>query len=509
MEYNNRILIVDDNHSIHQDFQKILCPHRSEALRALDDLEQEIFDAALTEEKNGCETTTYTMDSAYQGLEAIEMVTKAANESRPYALIFMDVRMPPGLDGIETIARIWQHYPYVEMVICTAHADYSWDDIIARLGATDNLLFLKKPFDDIAVKQMAQALLKKWNLGEQARRQVQILEQKVQAHTRELRHVLCELHQRNKELTVAEEKFRVLTSSTNDAIVLMDNKGNISFWNPAAENMFGFSQQEIMGRELHAMIVPQRYYESFKQGFRLFQNTGDGKVIGKTLEISALHKDGTEFPVEISVSALQVQDKWYAAGIIRNITERKDMERKLEAMAHFDALTGLPNRALFFNRLTQFLALAQRHNYELGILYVDLDKFKDINDNLGHDVGDLTLKQVAYRLEYSLCKSDTTVRPSAYLRQSDTVARVGGDEFIIILAHIKGENDTIIVAKRIIRALSAPYEVDGHACSLGVSIGISIFPHHGQQIDELVKKADMAMYRAKKRGGNTYELFQP
>lgn len=145
MEYNNRILIVDDNHSIHQDFQKILCPYRSEALRALDDLEQEIFGAALTEEKNGCETTTYTMDSAYQGLEAIEMVTKAANEGRPYALIFMDVRMPPGPDGIETIARIWQHYPYVEMVICTAHADYSWDDIIARLGATDNLLFLKKP----------------------------------------------------------------------------------------------------------------------------------------------------------------------------------------------------------------------------------------------------------------------------------------------------------------------------------------------------------------------------
>jgi GGDEF domain-containing protein len=217
--------------------------------------------------------------------------------------------------------------------------------------------------------------------------------------------------------------------------------------------------------------------------------------------------------VEISLSALQVKEDWYAAGIIRDITERKEMEKQMKHMAHYDMLTGLPNRTLFFDRFAQFLSLAKRHKYILSIFYLDLDKFKYINDTIGHDMGDRVLKEVATRLNSGLRASDTAARmhisstPAVNLRESDTVARIGGDEFIVLLSQVANNNDSAVVAERIISSLTRKIRLDDHEFTLGVSIGISVFPHDGDDMETLIRKADAAMYQAKARGGNCYQTF--
>ena len=179
---NRRILIVDDNIDIHSDFRKILGPSKKKKeasnLSAIEDQLFADYDDD-EEEEVGLIQVEYEIDSAYQGLEAIELIAKAHGDGRPYALIFMDVRMPPGIDGIETISRIWVEYPNVEIIICTAYSDYSFEEILDKLGTTDRLLFLTKPFDSIAVKQMALSLTRKWTLHEQARQQVKQLQSEI------------------------------------------------------------------------------------------------------------------------------------------------------------------------------------------------------------------------------------------------------------------------------------------------------------------------------------------
>ena len=205
---NNRILIVDDNKSIHDDFEKILLLHRNESIKELDALEASLFDDSVKADSvlDEFEVEQYELDHAYQGQEALEKVRQAENAGQPYALVFMDVRMPPGWDGIETIARIWQEYPFTEMVICTAFSDYSWDEIVKQLGSTDRLLFLKKPFDTIAVKQMALTLVKKWNLGEESRNYLNRLESEVSERTSQLKVLLGEMEEKNEALLVARDE---------------------------------------------------------------------------------------------------------------------------------------------------------------------------------------------------------------------------------------------------------------------------------------------------------------
>lgn len=180
MKLNNRILIVDDNISIHRDFKKVLTNPRADEKKRLALIEQGLFpDVELELEPVTNDHQDYLVDSAFQGEEALEKVEKAYQEGRPYTLIFMDVRMPPGWDGIETISRIWQKYPEIEMVICTAYSDYSWEKILNELGTTDRLLFLRKPFDTTAVKQMALSQTRKWNLAQEAKRYVAQLESEI------------------------------------------------------------------------------------------------------------------------------------------------------------------------------------------------------------------------------------------------------------------------------------------------------------------------------------------
>jgi signal transduction histidine kinase/response regulator of citrate/malate metabolism len=182
-ERNNRILVIDDNQAIHADVRKILCPAVSETTAALDALESELLGSSATP---GRPAASFVVDSAYQGREGLALVQKSMAEGRPYALAFVDVRMPPGWDGVETTLELWKVAPDLQIVICTAYSDYSWDDMLSRIGGSDRLVILKKPFDTIEVLQLANALSEKWNLLRQTRAHAEELEGRVRARTAEL-----------------------------------------------------------------------------------------------------------------------------------------------------------------------------------------------------------------------------------------------------------------------------------------------------------------------------------
>jgi diguanylate cyclase (GGDEF)-like protein len=181
-------------------------------------------------------------------------------------------------------------------------------------------------------------------------------------------------------------------------------------------------------------------------------------------------------------------------GIIEDITERKQMQQDLLHLAHHDNLTHLPNRGLFYDRLSQALAQAHRHEWAVGVMFIDLDRFKIVNDTLGHGVGDLLLQQVAKRL-------------SGCIRAEDTVARLGGDEFAVMLPDLADAQDAAAVARKILGALAAPFQLDGHEVFVTASIGIASYPRDSHDADTLIKHADAAMYRAKDLGKNNYQLY--
>jgi len=198
MYENNRILIVDDTPSIHEDFKKILI-HEDEADDALEELLADVLEDEAPQQLRNC-NVKFELDHAFQGGQAYEMVIEAVTAGKPYAVAFVDIRMPPGWDGIQTIKKIWEVYPHLEIVICTAYSDYSWDKIIDELGTNDQLQFIRKPYDPISVKQMALALTRKWSLAEKSRHYVQDLEKAVDIRTKELQQKIEELNRASQEI---------------------------------------------------------------------------------------------------------------------------------------------------------------------------------------------------------------------------------------------------------------------------------------------------------------------
>ncbi len=182
--------------------------------------------------------------------------------------------------------------------------------------------------------------------------------------------------------------------------------------------------------------------------------------------------------------------------IYDDVTEEKQAEERLHQLAHYDVLTGLPNRALFSDRVQQAIATAKRIGERLAVMYLDLDNFKPINDTLGHDVGDLLLREVAQRLMHCV-------------RESDTVSRIGGDEFVLLLTTVASEEDAFQVAQKILHALDQPFEIAGRSLSISSSIGIALYPDHGSEEQLLIKNADTAMYHAKKNGRSSVRLYRP
>jgi len=215
---------------------------------------------------------------------------------------------------------------------------------------------------------------------------------------------------------------------------------------------------------------------------------------GLVYETAHRHADQSIFPVEVSARSIETEGRHIRQAIIRDITERKRYESQLERQANYDELTGLANRNLVQDRLNQALAFSHRHDCGLAVLFIDLDHFKKINDSLGHDSGDALLTQVASRLSCSV-------------REGDTVARQGGDEFVLLLPEIRAEDDVPEITQKLVKAMSAPFNVNGRELHITCSIGIASYPKDGEDRQTLLKNADAAMYRAKELGRNNAQHY--
>ena len=347
----HRILVIDDNPSIHDDYRKILAGHAAGKVSAAEA-------ALFGEQPSAVERPTFDVDSAMQGRDGVERARAALTEGRPYSVAFVDMRMPPGWDGVETIEHLWAVDPEIQVVVCSAYTDYDWLELLTRLGHSDKLIVVKKPFEPIEILQCASALSRKWANARALRQHVESLE-------------------------------RVVTDRT---------------------------------RGLEAA------------------------------------------------------------------------NRKLRHLASHDSLTGLPNRLLLDDRISQTIAQADRQGHEFAILVIDLDRFKVVNDSLGHRAGDELLREVAQRLKSAV-------------RTVDTTARLGGDEFVILLGPPITESEAYAVAHRVIELMEPSMRLLGLDVHTSPSIGMAFYPHDGRTADTLLARADAAMYTAKERGRNNVQRY--
>jgi diguanylate cyclase (GGDEF)-like protein len=350
-------LLIDDNASIHGDFRKVLsvdADDRTHETLAL--LESDLFG---DEERRTGARPNFEVDSAYQGKEGVAMVRAGLERGQPYAMAFVDMRMPPGWDGLQTIEELWKIDPDVQVVICSAHTDYDWSEVVERLNHSDKLLVLRKPAEPIEILQCATALTRKWHNERLVRDQMRQLEQVISTRTRGL----------------------------------------------------------------------------------------------------------------------------------------EAATRQLRHLATHDALTGLPNRVLLDDRMTQAMARADRDGRPFALMVCDLDRFKLVNDSLGHGAGDELLQEVSRRL-------------SGLIRTTDTVARIGGDEFVMLVTSIHHTDDARGLAMRAVEVLQAPVRIAQIDVHTSPSIGIAFYPHDGKSIEALIAHADAAMYCAKQRGRGSVQCFE-
>jgi diguanylate cyclase (GGDEF)-like protein/PAS domain S-box-containing protein len=294
-------------------------------------------------------------------------------------------------------------------------------------------------------------------------------------------------------LEQSEERFRVLATTAQDAIVMGDAAGRIRYWNAAAERMLGYSAEEASTRQIRDFL-PKRFRRKAARGMKALASTARGEALSKTVELAAIRKDGVEIAIEMSLAGVSIAGGWQAIAIIRDITDRKKAERQIARMARSDALTGLPNRRAFVDGLRQAIAAARRGGKSFAVLYLDLDHFKDINDTLGHPIGDRLLHAVAQRLRESI-------------RESDTLARFGGDEFAVIAKDIVDPADAAALAETLLASVREPFSIQGNDIRSGTSVGIAVHGPDSPNAESLLSHADIALYRAKSAGRGGYRFF--
>jgi diguanylate cyclase (GGDEF)-like protein/PAS domain S-box-containing protein len=299
-------------------------------------------------------------------------------------------------------------------------------------------------------------------------------------------------------LFAEKERAQVTLSSIGDAVVSTDLAGNVSFLNPVAEGMTGWSQSEATGRPVAEILRIQ--HESAREATSNFTELAVAETLSINLPSSChlIRRDGKEIPIEDSVSPIHDRHGQVTGAVIvfRDVTAAQAMTRQMAHSAQHDFLTGLPNRILLNDRVSQAIAASLRHHTGLAVLFLDLDGFKHVNDSLGHPIGDKLLQSISARLKDCL-------------RGSDTVSRQGGDEFVMLLPEIQRAEEVAVTAQRIIQAIAAPHSIDDHDLHITASIGISVYPDDGLDSATLIKNADTAMYHAKEHGRQSYEFFKP
>jgi len=313
---NRRVLVIDDNQAIHDDFRKILSPANA-AAAAFDATETALFGQPT----DAVQQTRFEIDSAYQGQEGALLVKQALAARQPYALAFVDVRMPPGWDGVETTQKLWEIDPHLQIVLCTAYADYSWGEMFANLGHRDGLLILKKPFDAVEAFQLAHALTEKWWLGRQARRKLDELEDMVAERTRELR-------ENNDTLQM---QARVI-ESMSEAVIVADEHGQIVITNPACASMFGYERGELIGQ--HDSVL-RDLDEAEARRVVAEMMAFVQRASGWSGEINRRKKDGTSFIVQAQINVFEMAGQRHFFTVQEDITERKQAELALQESKRF------------------------------------------------------------------------------------------------------------------------------------------------------------------------------
>ena len=315
LEKNRRILVIDDNRKIHEDFRKILVAPRT-ASTALADMEAVLFE----ENKLSRQATEYEIDSAYQGEEGFALVEQSRQGHRPYAVAFVDMRMPPGWDGVETVQRIWGVDPDLQVVICTAYSDCSWDDMMEKVGQSDRLLILKKPFDSVEVAQLAHTLTEKWSLLQQTKTTLGQLEDQVEKRTRELTIEIEERRRADEQVLI---QAKAMAAAAN-GIVIAGRDGVINWVNPAFTAMTGYTAEEVIGQNPR-LLKSGQHDEAFYQG--LWETVLAGKVWRG--EIVNRRKDGSLYTEEMTITPVRdaVGEIARFIAIKQDITERKQAEQ--------------------------------------------------------------------------------------------------------------------------------------------------------------------------------------
>jgi diguanylate cyclase (GGDEF)-like protein/PAS domain S-box-containing protein len=303
---------------------------------------------------------------------------------------------------------------------------------------------------------------------------------------------ITERKQLQEALAKSEERYRTILAEIQEGYYETDLAGSFTFVNDAICSQLGYTREELIGMNYRAYVHKEELKGVYKAWNKVYR-TGNPL---QSYPFTCIRKDGTQTFLESSVSALRNNEGKIIGfrSISRDVTKHKELERRLAEMATHDALTGLPNRVLLGDRFMIALALSRRTRNRLAVLMLDLDRFKAVNDSMGHDVGDKLLKAVGKRLEVTM-------------RKSDTVARIGGDEFVLLLPQIPHAEEAAKFARRIMYAFREPFVFDGHRLSITTSIGIAVYPEGGKDLESLLKSADTAMYWAKEQGRDIYRLY--
>ena len=408
----------------------------------------------------------YRVDLARGGSEAITKLQDAN-----YQLLLLDLQMP-GIDGLEVLEFVRQAKLNLETIVVSGDTSFISIKEAMRLGAYD---FIQKPYS-------SEELLATVSRGIE--------------HCQQKRELLQVEHSLGK----SEQLHRFIVNNSPDFIYMLDTQGLFTYVNDMAEELLGYKRNELLGRHFSSIIHPHNADEV--HNFFSEQRTGDRA--SRSIEIRLLvnqsgdqveSPDNTELIVELNAIGMY-RDKEFIGtlGSARDITVRKSSEEHISYQAYHDLLTQLPNRILFDDRMNQILAHAGRNGQKFAMLFMDLDRFKLINDTLGHVMGDLVLQQVSGRI-------------LECLRAEDTLARFGGDEFCLLLPDISSKESVSAVAEKILKAVRQPFSINQHELYLSLSLGIAMYPDAGKTGEALLHSADVAMYHVKANGKDGYCFY--
>ncbi len=387
------------------------------------------------------------------------------------AVILLDMVMPE-ISGVELL-RMMRKMPQLQMVpvvMLSAQEESQGKAEAFASGANDYLVKLPDPIEMVA---------------------------RLRYHS----GVFCNrIRSREAERRVRESEahVRAIIHSVHEGIITVDDQESITLWNSGAERIFGYGETQMIGKPL-SILLDHDSLTHYGEVLNLLEQNFEpetGDQVSRTFELMGQHRKGHTFPLEMSLSLWMAQGRYVRSIVVRDISERKAQQEAIHRQANYDSLTELPNRHLFMRELDQWIAQCSRHRQRMALMFMDLDRFKWVNDTLGHAAGDAVLQETAKRL-------------LEHTRRSDLVARLAGDEFTIIMTNIVSIQDVRLVASKIVDAIARPYEVEGQQADLSASIGITQFPGDAEDKDALLRNADMAMYVAKKKGRNGYWFFDP